>query len=72
MPTDQEISAHVQATLAYLDQNLPAGASVVVVGIPDIKRLYDVAISGEGAFGLIDCPAIWQTTALGFPCGGNT
>lgn len=69
LPAGEEIQAEVIATLDYLDQNLPAGASVVVVGIPDIKRLYDVAISGEGGFGLIDCSAIWQTTALGFPCG---
>jgi hypothetical protein len=69
LPSGEEIQAHVASALAYLDQNLPAGASVVVVGIPDIKRLYDVAISGEGGFGLIDCSAIWQTTALGFPCG---
>ena len=69
LPTGEEIQAEVVATLDYLDQNLPAGASVVVVGIPDIKRLYDVAVSGQGAFGLIDCEAIWQTTTLGFPCG---
>lgn len=69
LPTGEEIQAHVASTLQYLDQNLPPGASVVVVGIPDIKRLYDVAISGQGGFGLINCSAIWQTTAIGFPCG---
>lgn len=68
LPTDAEIRGHVESTLAFLDQNLPAGATVVVVGIPDIKRLHDVAIAEKGVLG-INCSTIWQTTALGFPCG---
>ncbi len=68
LPTVLEIEGHVRATLDFLDANLPGGASVVVVGIPDVKNLYEVALSEKGALG-IDCQLIWQTTALGFPCG---
>lgn len=68
LPTDQEIHDHVENTLAFLDANLPAGSTIMVVGIPDIKRLHDVAIEEKGALG-ISCETIWQTTALGFPCG---
>ncbi len=68
LPTVPEIEAHVDATLGFLDANLPAGATVVVVGIPDVKNLYDVALAEKGVLG-IDCQVIWATTALGFPCG---
>jgi lysophospholipase L1-like esterase len=68
LPEVSEIEGHVRATLDFLDLSLPAGASVVVVGIPDIKRLYDVALTEKGALG-IDCEDIWETTVLGFPCG---
>jgi lysophospholipase L1-like esterase len=68
LPSDAEIQGHVSATLSFLDANLPAGATVMVVGIPDIKRLYDVALEEKGLLG-IDCEAIWSTTVLGFPCG---
>lgn len=68
LPTDEEIRGHVQATLEALDQDLPAGATVLVVGIPDVKMLYDVGLTQGGLLG-IDCEAIWATTALGFPCG---
>jgi lysophospholipase L1-like esterase len=68
LPTDAEIRGQVRGTLDFLDQNLPAGATVLVIGIPDVKRLYDVALAEKGVFG-IDCEAIWETTAIGFPCG---
>lgn len=68
LPTDEEINGHVVDTFAFLEQNLPPGATVLVVGIPDIKRLYDVAKDENGALG-IDCETIWLTVELGFPCG---
>ncbi|MCP5065342.1 MAG: hypothetical protein GY946_02145 [bacterium] len=68
LPTDSEMEGWVNDALIYLDAELPAGATVQVVGIPDIKRLYDVAIDEKGLLG-IDCQAIWSTTVLGFPCG---
>ena len=68
LPPVSEIDGHVRATLNFLDATLPAGATVVVVGIPDIKRLHDVALVEKGLLG-IDCQAIWGTTILGFPCG---
>ena len=68
LPPVSAIDGHVRATLDFLDANLPAGATVVVVGIPDVKRLHDVALVEKGLLG-IDCQAIWATTVLGFPCG---
>lgn len=68
LPTDMELRGHVRATLESLDAALPAGATVQVVGIPDIKDLYDVGKDETGLFGL-DCEAIWTLTLLGFPCG---
>jgi lysophospholipase L1-like esterase len=68
LPTDEEIRGHVRATLQVLDRDLPAGATVLVVGIPDVKRLYDIGLTQGGLLG-IDCEDIWATTALGFPCG---
>lgn len=58
----------VGRTLDELEANLLPGATVMVVGIPDIKRFRDVALFEKGLLG-IDCPLIWETTALGFPCG---
>ena len=68
LPAVSEIQGHVESTLDFLDLQLPAGATVVVVGIPDIKRLRDVALQEKGPLG-IDCQALWATTVLGFPCG---
>jgi lysophospholipase L1-like esterase len=68
LPSDAEIQGHVQATLDFLDLTLSAGATVLVVGIPDVKLLYDVALAEKGLLG-ISCEDIWTTTALGFPCG---
>ncbi len=68
LPTDAELRASVQRTLALLETGLPGGATVHVVGIPDLKRLYDVGVSEEGLLG-VDCEAVWATTVLGFPCG---
>jgi lysophospholipase L1-like esterase len=68
LPTDAEIQGHVAATLDFLHTSLPAGATVQVVGIPDVKRLHDVGLAEKGLLG-IDCQAIWATTVLGFPCG---
>lgn len=68
LPADEEIRGHVRATLQVLNRDLPAGATVLVVGIPDVKRLYEVGLTQGGLLG-IDCEDIWATTALGFPCG---
>lgn len=68
LPTDAELRGHVRDTLNVLNNQLPAGATVHVAGIPDVKRLHDVGLAEKGLLG-IDCQAIWATTALGFPCG---
>ncbi len=68
LPPVDQIAGHVRSTLDFLDLTLPAGATVVVVSIPDVKRLHDVALEEKGLIG-IHCHDIWETTALGFPCG---
>ena len=68
LPPVSEVQGQVRETLNFLDANLPSGATVVVVGIPDVKRLHDVALAEKGLLG-IDCPALWAATVLGFPCG---
>jgi lysophospholipase L1-like esterase len=68
LPSVPEIEGHVTSTLDFLDANLPGGATVAVVSIPDVKNLHDVALAEKGLLG-IDCQLIWATTVLGFPCG---
>lgn len=68
LPPVAEIQGHVVATLDFLDLALPTGATVLVAGIPDLKRLYEVARDEKSLLG-IDCEEIWATPVLGFPCG---
>lgn len=68
LPTDPEFEANVRAGMDVLLGNLPVGATVQVVAIPDIKRLYDVGKDKE-ALGIVNCPVLWSLTVLGFPCG---
>ena len=48
--------------------NLPNGATVQVVAIPDVKRLSDIG-QDKTALGIVDCEVLWALTVLGFPCG---
>jgi lysophospholipase L1-like esterase len=68
LPTDAEFEANVRAGMATLLGNLPANATVQVVSIPNIKRLYDIGQDKE-ALGIVDCEVLWAGTVLGFPCG---
>jgi lysophospholipase L1-like esterase len=68
LPTDREFATDAIVGLVELFNSLPNGATVQVVAIPDIKRLYDVGID-KTALGIVDCELLWQLTALGFPCG---
>ena len=51
-----------------LFEKLEPGATVQVVAIPDIKRLYEIGIDKK-ALGVVDCSLLWQASDLGFPCG---
>ena len=69
IPTDAEFEANVRAGLENLRVGLPAGATVYILGIVDIYRLYQL---GEQltSLGLIDCRLVWATTLFNiYPCG---
>jgi lysophospholipase L1-like esterase len=68
LPTDAQFEADFTAGMDALLANLADGATVQVVAIPDVKRLYDVGID-KTALGITDCQTLWQLTVLGFPCG---
>ncbi len=68
LPTDYEFTVDAAIGLVELFQSLPDGATVQVVAIPDIKRLYEVGID-KTALGIVDCELLWRLTAMGFPCG---
>jgi len=68
LPTDYEFTVDAAIGLVELFQSLPDGATVQVVAIPDIKRLYEIGID-KTALGVVDCEFLWRFTAMGFPCG---
>jgi lysophospholipase L1-like esterase len=68
LPTDAQIEADFRAGMATLLAQLPSNATVQVVGIPNIKRLYDIG-KNKDALGIADCEVLWAGTVLGFPCG---
>jgi lysophospholipase L1-like esterase len=68
LPTDAQIDADFRAGMATLLAQLPSNATVQVVGIPNIKRLYDIG-KNKSALGIADCEVLWAATVLGFPCG---
>jgi lysophospholipase L1-like esterase len=68
LPTDAEIEADFRTGMNTLLGALPNGATVQVVAIPDVKRLYDIG-KDKSALGIVDCEVLWALTALGFPCG---
>lgn len=69
IPTDAEFEANMRAGLDSLRDGLPVGATVYVVGIVDIYKLW--ALGDElDALGLIPCEWLWATTLFNlFPCG---
>lgn len=68
LPTDEEFAGAFADGMNALVAKLQPGATVQVVAIPDVKRLYEIALDKK-ALGIIDCPLLWATTSLGFPCG---
>lgn len=68
LPTDAQIEADFRAGMATLLAQTPSNATIQVVGIPNIKRLYDIGQNKE-ALGIADCEVLWAATVLGFPCG---
>ncbi len=69
IPTDAQFEANVRAGLDQLKAGLPNGATIYVVGIVDIYKLYQLG-DQLTSLGFIDCRLIWATTLFGiFPCG---
>jgi lysophospholipase L1-like esterase len=67
LPTDAEFANNFRAGMISLLSNLPDGATVQVVAIPDLKRLYDIG-QDKTALGIVNCQVLWAFTAPGFPC----
>jgi len=68
LPTNAEIEADFRAGMATLLARTASNATVQVVGIPNVKRLYDIG-KNKSALGIVDCEILWAATVLGFPCG---
>ena len=68
IPTDAVFEAEFREGMAKLKAGLPAGATVYVVGIVDIYRLWQVA-ADKRALGIVDCEVLWATSLLKwYPC----
>jgi len=69
IPSDEVFEARFREGMEILKSGLPAGATVYVVGIVDIYRLWQVA-DDKRALGIVDCELLWATTLLKwYPCG---
>jgi len=68
LPTNAEFEANFRAGMATLLARTASNATVQVVNIPNVKRLYDVG-QDKIALGIVDCEVLWAATVLGFPCG---
>jgi lysophospholipase L1-like esterase len=68
IPSDEVFKAKFEEGMDKLKTGLPAGATVYVVGIVDIHRLWQVA-ADKRALGIVDCEVLWATTLLKwYPC----
>jgi lysophospholipase L1-like esterase len=69
IPSDAVFEANVRQGLTNLKNGLPNGATIYVLAIVDIRRLYDIG-QNKKALGIVDCEVLWATSLLGwFPCG---
>jgi lysophospholipase L1-like esterase len=57
MSTD-DFETNMRAGLDVLEAGLPVGATVYVIGLPDISQLWDV-IEFKKALGIVDCRTLW-------------
>lgn len=59
---------NVRAGLESLASGLPNGASIYIVGMADVTKLWEVA-KDKKALGIVDCEALWFFTLFElFPC----
>ncbi|MHC4503807.1 MAG: SGNH/GDSL hydrolase family protein [Planctomycetota bacterium] len=68
IPTDAEFEANVRTGLDQLAAGLPNGATVYVLAIVDVYKLWELGEELD-SLGIIPCEWIWATTLFGiFPC----
>ncbi len=68
IPSNAVFEAKFREGMDILKAGLPKGATVYVVGIVDIYRLWEVA-RDKKALGIVDCEVLWATTLLKwYPC----
>jgi lysophospholipase L1-like esterase len=68
IPDESVFETKFREGMAKLKAGLPAGATVYVVGIVDIYRLWQVA-ADKRALGIVDCEVLWATSLLKwYPC----
>ena len=69
IPSDAEFETNFTDAMDILKTDLPHGATVYVVGIVDIYRLWQVA-QDKKALGIVDCEVLWAFTLFDlYPCG---
>jgi len=68
IPSNAVFEDKFREGMDILKAGLPKGATVYVVGIVDIYRLWEVA-QDKKALGIVDCEVLWATTLLKwYPC----
>ena len=68
IPSDEVFEANVRAGLDALRSGLPNGATVYVLAIVDIYRLWQIGQELK-SLGIIDCEAVWLFTLFDiYPC----
>ena len=69
IPTDAEFEANVRAALDQYVVGLPDGATVYMIGLVDIYKLWQLGDDLD-SLGFIPCETIWVTSLFElFPCG---
>ncbi|GAB4339034.1 MAG: hypothetical protein Kow0099_13690 [Candidatus Abyssubacteria bacterium] len=69
IPSDAVFEANFRQGLTNLKNGLPNGATIYVLAIVDIRRLYDIG-QDKKALGIVDCEVLWFTSLFEwFPCG---
>jgi lysophospholipase L1-like esterase len=62
IPTDAEFEANIRAGFDVLRAGLPAGATVYILGIVDIYRLWQIGDNLD-FLGIIECNDLWELLA---------
>ena len=69
IPTDAQFQSNAFDALEILKTGLPPGATIYVVGMVNVPKLYDIA-KDKKALGILDCEVLWFFTLFElFPCG---